>query len=386
MEEQKKKVLIGITKATWGGAPRYVYELVSTLPRASFVVSVVAGTEGVLAAKLRESDVPLHSIAGMQRDIKWLGELGVFFRTLAVIKRERPHILHLNSAKMAGMGAVAGRILGIPKIVVTVHGWTFREDRPRPVQAIIWALQWLTALLTHETIVITKIDYEMACRMPFLPKKKIQLIPIGANPDHYQFLSTEEARKRLRVILAARFPGRDLSALGNPLWVGANGELHFNKDYPTLLKAMTKLPTDVPLVVMSSGVEEGRLHQLAEDLGISERVFFAGFVKDAANYIPAFSIFAMTSTKEGLPYVILEAGLASLPVVATRAGAIPDVITNGVSGLLVDLKDVAAVADRIRSLLSDHELRIRLGTQLHENVMKNFSARKMVEKTIICYQ
>ena len=384
MEKPKRKVVLAITKATWGGASRYVYELATSLP-AGFSVSVMAGTRGLLAERLQEAGIPLIPIEGMERDIRWFRELAVFFRTYAAIRDERPDILHLNSAKMAGIGAAVGRLLGVPHIIVTGHGWTFREERPWFQRGIILFLQWITVMLSHTTITITKNDHKALLQMPFVSPRNTHLISIGANRAHYHFMEKHEARSRLRALLQERFPERDLSALNEEYWIGANGELTKNKDYPTLFRALTEIPR-VPLVVMSAGVDEARLAHLAKELDLEDRVFLAGFVLDAANYVPAFTVFTLTSVKEGLPYVILEAGLAGVPVVATRVGAVPDVISDGRNGLLATPKDSSAIARSIQTILNDEALRKRLGTSLFETVTKHFSSDQMVKSTVICYQ
>ena len=105
----------------------------------------------------------------------------------------------------------------------------------------------------------------------------------------------------------------------------------------------------------------------------------------AAPYLKAFDIFVLPSLKEGLPYTILEAGLAELPVVATRVGGIPDIIESGTQGLLVDPASSQQLADAIIKLSRDKNLCEQLGKALHDRVVGNFSLASMVEKTMEIY-
>ncbi|MBI2096604.1 MAG: glycosyltransferase [Candidatus Sungbacteria bacterium] len=125
----KRKILFGVTKAGWGGAQRYVFDLITNLPPDKFKVSVMAGAPGLLQNRLETAGIRFIPVSGLGRDIAWLKELEALFGILTAIRKEKPDVLHLNSPKMSGLGAFAGRLLGVPRIIVTVHGWSFAEDR-----------------------------------------------------------------------------------------------------------------------------------------------------------------------------------------------------------------------------------------------------------------
>lgn len=383
---KQRKILLGITKATWGGAQQYVYQLAASLPQDRFQVSVIGGETGLLSKRLGEIGIPFRLIPGVERDLRWFGEVKALVNLYKTIRANRPEILHLNSPKMAGLGAFVGRVLGIPKIVVTIHGWTFREERSLPERLAIRFFSWLTAIFADAIITITGADYETALKFPLIPQRKIRLIPIGADSASYRFKTKEEARKILIDIIQKRCPGRNLETLSNKTWIGANGELHRNKDYPTLIRAIAMLPGTIPLLIISSGEEEAALDRLIEELGLSNRIFLTGFIPEAAHLISAFSIFAMSSVKEGLPYVILEAGLAQLPVAATRVGGIPDVIEHESSGILVPPRDPGALARAIGFLAAHPEIARSYGRNLRRSVETKFAKDTMVAATIICYQ
>ncbi|MBI3627232.1 MAG: glycosyltransferase [Candidatus Sungbacteria bacterium] len=383
MQKGRTHIVFAITKGTWGGAQRYVFTLASHFGGRKNQISVVLGEWGLLANQLQEKNIRVETIGGLERDIR-SSEYRVFTKIYQVLKTLRPDVLHANSAKMAGLGALAGRMLGVSRIIVTVHGWTFLEDRPRWQKIIIWFFSWITSLLAHKTIVITKCDFVIGKQMPFVGKK-IHYIPIGVNPELYlPFLDREGARKELQTIINQRY-GAEITALSDEVWIGANGELTKNKDYETLLEAAANVKGMFKLIIIGDGEEQEILTHIVDQLKLNQRVFFAGFVPDAARLIRAFNIFSMSSIKEGLPYAILEAGLAGVPVVATKVGGIPDIIRSGENGILTNPKDPKSFASAIDKLLEDSSLREKYGAALYETVARDFSLQTMLEKTRAVY-
>jgi glycosyltransferase involved in cell wall biosynthesis len=148
--------------------------------------------------------------------------------------------------------------------------------------------------------------------------------------------------------------------------------LYPRKGVDTLLRAFARVTADAVLRVVGNGPESGRLVQLARDLGITSRVHFLGhlpFSDLSAEYRNA-GIFALPTEQEGFGIVFLEAMASSLPIIATRAAAVPEVVTHGVTALLVDPGDETALAQAIENLLDDSDLRTRLGTAGRKHVAR----------------
>ena len=119
-----KKILFLITKANWGGAQRYVFDLATAL-RNEFDISVAFGQEGLLAKKLREAQITTFPIRALQRDVSISSDVKSFLELMRLFRVEKPDVVHLNSSKAAGVGALAARLAGVPRIIFTAHGWPF---------------------------------------------------------------------------------------------------------------------------------------------------------------------------------------------------------------------------------------------------------------------
>jgi len=146
--------------------------------------------------------------------------------------------------------------------------------------------------------------------------------------------------------------------------VGSVGRLDAQKGYEFLIRAAAQVVARVPNVrfaIAGDGALRGELQALIDNLGLREHFRLLGFRSDTADFIGALDVFALSSLWEGLPLTLLDAMRIGKPAVTTAVGGVPEVIQNGVNGLLVPPKDPDALAERITELLRDAELRSRIG-------------------------
>ena len=115
------RILYVITKANWGGAQRYVYDLATSARDAGFEVAVAYGSSGELAERLQDAGIETFHIAGLGRDINVFSDIYSFFSLLNIIRSFKPRVVHSNSSKIGGIGALAARLTRIPKIIFTPH-------------------------------------------------------------------------------------------------------------------------------------------------------------------------------------------------------------------------------------------------------------------------
>ena len=307
MKIQKKKILYVITKSNWGGAQRYVYDLATALPKDQFEISVAFGQEGLLAKKLREARIALFPIKALQRDISIANDVKSFSELLRLFRTEKPDIVHLNSSKAAGVGALAARLASVPRIIFTVHGWPFIEKRN-----IFWRLfallgSWITALLSHKIIVVSDYDLKVAQKMLGIAYKTVRIY--NGIDFHFPLGSGDVVRhsfpKGVRI-------------------TGTVGELTRNKNQIALI-AQAKNDSTMYVAIVGDGEDRLYLRKKIEEYGLTTRVKLFGFML-ASEVLRGFDVFVLPSIKEGLPYVLLEAKVAGLPVVASRVGGVGEIL------------------------------------------------------------
>lgn len=381
MTRSRSKVLFLITKSTLGGAQRYVYDLALNLDTDRFDPIVIAGGDGPLIDMLTEKGLKVYSLKDLKRDVSILSDLRAIFSLFRIIRAERPSVLHINSSKAGLFGSVVGRLCGVPKIVFTAHGWAFNEDRGALQKKIIKFLHWLTILFSHRTIAVSHVT---KAQMDWIgAEQKMTVIHIGRQSA--PVVSKDDARGILEMKVID--PTARLIDYHDDLWIGTIAELHPTKRLNRAIDAVNALSHEhknVRFVIIHDGQEKERLQAQVRDLGLEEHVFFTGTIPDAARLLPAFDLFVLPSKSEAFPYVIIEAGHARLPVVATRVGGIPDIITDNQNGLLVPPEDTPALTRAMRFMIEDPELRERLA-QAHHEKTASFTLEKMISETEALY-
>ncbi|MEK7586907.1 MAG: glycosyltransferase [Patescibacteria group bacterium] len=370
MSTNNPKILFLITKGNWGGAQRYVFDLANAFKNRGFEVMVGHGADTALAEKLNHQNIRTFALKNLGRDINLFADILGFFEILKILKRERPTVLHINSPKIGGLGALAGRLTGVKKIVYTAHGWPFNEDRNWFSKLIIKKISWLTIMLSHQTIVIGEKE-KADVKNWWLIKNKITLIHNGINAPN--FLTRDEARRKLMEV------GNLPESIKNNFWVGMIGELHKNKGYEYAIKAIKNLNAN--LLIIGEGEERESLQKIIQENNLQDKVFLLGFIANAADYLPAFDTYLLSSIKEGLPYVLMEAGHAGLPVVASKVGAISDIIEDEKTGFIVKPKDIDSLTEKISLLIANQNIGKNLGENLKQKISQEFSLEQMVEET-----
>lgn len=360
------KIFYLITKSNWGGAQKYVYDLATAFSSRGTDVVVAFGGDGELKERLAQKNIRTISIGSLIRDISIAKEIKSIYQLYRVLRTERPDILHINSTKAGAIGAFLGRVLFVPRIVFTVHGAPFREDRPIFMKTALYLVTWATCVLSHKIIVVSKRDEFDLGKMFFL-KHKVTTI--------YPGLTYDEALPRE-------------APKGREMHIITVAELHPNKGYMYGLAAIAKLhEKGIPIKysIFGEGDDRKKIEEYILHRNLGEVVTLRGpkivLDREGQNY----DIFLLPSIKEGLPYVLIEAGKVMLPVVASITGGIPEIIRHEQTGLLVRPKDVDQLAREIERLIVNRNFAKGLGVSLHNHVVQNFSSSKMLTETAKIY-
>ena len=308
----KKKILFLVTKSNFGGAQRYVFDLATHLPKDRFECVVLCGaaqgtsSAGPLVERLTQAGIRTVFVPKLNRDIAG-SDITAYKAIARVIREERPDVIHLNSSKAGGLGALAARLAGVPKIIFTVHGWPFMENRNILSRGIIGMVSWLTALLSHTLIVVSDFDLRVAKSMPLVSKKTARIY--NGIELQMQFGSGDIVRKAFPV-------GAKIT--------GTIGELHKNKNQVSLIEQAKNNPSMYVAIVGEGELRAELAAQIVKN-GLRDRVKLLGYVP-ARDALKGFDVFALPSLKEGLPYVLLEAKLAGLPIIANRVGGVGEIL------------------------------------------------------------
>lgn len=386
------RIVYLITKSNFGGAQRYVYDLATAMRSRGHSVAVALGGRGPLFEKLEAAGVRTIPIPELGRDIDPIADLRSFFRIIDLLSDEKPEVFHLNSSKAGVLGALAARTWnswqwfsrlwnkdGAPtRIIFTGHGWAFNEERSDMERTLIALLHWLTIMLAHRTIVVSRKTREQVMRLP-LVWPRLTVIHNGVTAD--ETLPQSDAR----AALFGEERSRSIAADGT-IVIGTLAELHKNKGLSYAIEGMATLKKQRPdthfaFAILGEGEERAELSSLITKLGLEDSVLLLGHRDGGAKFLSAFDIFLFTSITEAFPYAILEAGNAGLPIVSTGVGGIPEVVDDMQSGILIQARNSNEVARAVGFLLDHPERRESFGRTLAERIRGRFHVGNMVEET-----
>jgi glycosyltransferase involved in cell wall biosynthesis len=372
----RTKVLFLITKSNWGGAQRYVYDLATTLDQTLYEPVVVLGERvmtsdttplvagvmiddrpkqkqvkqgGELTQKLAAAGIRTISLKTLQRDFSLTKELRFARELWQILRHERPTILHVNSSKAGGVGCFVGQLALVPRVIFTAHGWAFNENRSRVQKTIIKTLHWLTVLLSHKTIAVSRAIVTQM-NWPLVAKKMIVINPGRTIPEF-------ESRLTARTTIINVYP--PLATHVADVWLFILGELHPVKQHKRLFRAMQSIIVDYPhvrLVCIGQGELQEDLQDYIEKNDLTEHVFLIGHIHEAATTLKAADLFVLPSLSESYGYVLHEAGLAQVPIIASSVGGIVDIISDPTEGTLVDPRDQEGLTQAIRTFLQTPHL------------------------------
>jgi glycosyltransferase involved in cell wall biosynthesis len=381
MDKANKKIIFVITKSNFGGAQRYVLDLATEFKAKGYDVKVAMGGTGLLYNKLQSKNIDVIEIPNMQRDISIKKEILSAIFLYKLFKKEKPDIVHLNSSKAGGLGALSGRLARVPKIIFTLHGLAINENRRRIEKIIIKILYLITIKLSHNTIAVSHALKEQVLKSIPLIKNKVFVIHNGI--DTADFQNKHEARLKLidTISLTNSNPISDHASL----IIGTIGELHPIKGQKYLIegfkKALERSSVSLYLFIIGDGQEKARLSEQIKTLGMEENIFLCGHIDNASKILKAFDIFILPSLSEGLPYVLEEAGLANIPVIATNVGGVPEIIQNDKNGLIINPKSSTDISESILLLTFNPNKRDSLAKEIELTIKNKFSIKNMISET-----
>jgi len=278
-----------------------------------------------MAAALRDAGVPFESLETRRR--AYGAERAAVRERL---QRDRPDVVHTHGYRADVLHAPVARRQGIAT-VTTFHGFTGGDLKNR----VFEFLQVRSARQTGCAVAVSRSIARRLARGGVEPGR-IQCIPNARQPA--PLLEREAARQRLGL----RVKG---SVFG---WVG---RMSPEKGADVLLNALARLPREsVTTVLLGDGPDVPLLQAKACELGLQQDVHFAGVVSGAAGYMTAFDALVLSSRTEGVPMVLVEAMQANVPIVTTRVGGVPDMLTDS-EAFLVPAESPAALAEAMTDVL-----------------------------------
>jgi glycosyltransferase involved in cell wall biosynthesis len=362
-----------------GGPALHVSYLSAGLRDRGYETILVAGSVGQgeqsMAYVAEELGVPVVTIPHLHREISPVRDLLATVRLARIIRAERPAILHTHTAKAGAVGRVAAFLAGRrrpPIIVHTFHGHVLRGYFGRFWTGVFRLLERWLARITDALVAVSPEVRDELVAFGVAPASKFRVIRLGIELD-----------ERLDRDGAARAETRRVMGIGDERFVvGWIGRMTAVKRTDIVLRSFSRLKdegVDAVLCMVGDGPDRRSVEDLAGELGVMRDSLFPGYQEDVGPFFAAFDVFVLPSGNEGTPVTAIEALASGCPVVATRVGGVPDVVTDGEDGFLVEPGDVEELAARLAQLANDPDLRGRMGAAGRERMRSRYAVDRLID-------
>jgi glycosyltransferase involved in cell wall biosynthesis len=378
-DKQRIKILRVIARLNMGGPALHVAYLTEGLRKRGYDTTLVAGSlargEDSMAFVADAHGVEIVRIDELGREISPLRDLMATIRLARLIRKERPQILHTHTAKAGTVGRVAARLAGSrkpPIIVHTFHGHVLRGYFG-PVRSLFFRLleRWLARGTTALVAVSPQVRDDLVA-LGVAPAERFVVVRLGIELDERvapELNGRAETRRYLGI-------SGDRFAVG---WIGRMTAVKRTDDVLIAFKRLRDSGIDAVLCMVGDGPDRVLLERRARELGVTRDMLFLGYQEDVAPFYAAFDALVLPSENEGTPVSVIEALAAELPVVATRVGGVPDVVTDGEDGFLVEAGATDDLAERLGRLARDPQLRSRMGKKGRERVLPRYAVERLVD-------
>jgi len=370
---RRTRVLHLIASSRGGGAT-HVRDLALALDKTRFEVAVAMPEDGgnVGREDLEPAGVPLHrvdiasgfSVAALRR-----------IRHLA----EETDVLHAHGARAALFARLAAASLGPrrPGVVFIIQGFPL-PFYTGPRRWLLLAIERGLAPVTDAVIAVSEEERQAFLSQGTAPAERVSVV--WNSVDTGPFRQAEPGRNTTRAALGLSPETTVITTICR---------LYKPRDFETLLAACARLFQVLPsvhLLIVGDGPDRPYIQSLLEQFDLGGRVTLTGQRRDVPALLAASDIYTLTTWGwEGLPFTVLEAMAAARPVVATRAGGIPEAVVEGETGLLVPRRDPIALTKALGQLVSDPTERTRMGNAGRRRAETLFTQERMVESTVQVY-
>ncbi len=353
-----------------GGAKTHVLSLVAEMSKQIDVV-LISLREGEFADDARKMGINIRVIHTKNplRDIKELKRFiidGGF------------DLVHCHGSKANVMGALVKKSCKIP-VITTVHSdWRLDYMGNFKKQYTFGVLNALALRRLNGYVGVTDIFADMLIDRGFDPYQ-VQVLNNGLD------FKTPRQPKMTKAEYLSTF---GVTADEDTVVCGIAARLHPVKDIGTILRAIAKIKDVCPklyFIIGGDGEERENLKSLTEELNLTDRVFFAGWVSDMDTFLNATDINLLSSLSEGFPYSVLEAIRSNCTMVASSVGSLPLLIDSGANGLLFKPQDVEKLAEHLQYLYENPDVRADMAKKLYDKASTLYSLEKMISDQISIY-
>ena len=377
-ELMRKNILYVVTKLELGGAQKQALSLARCLNKEEYNIFLFTAYTGLLMDEaLAISGITIKRSRFLERSISPLKDLLALFEIYSFKKKKQIDNVHTDSSKAGIDGRLAARLAKVKINAYTVTGWSFNDYQPFFMRLLyIWLERWIGGF-TNKLIVVSFSDREKGLSNNIAREDKYSLIRYGI--DYAEFSKKQnagEARQELGI-------GADDLVVG---MIACFKPQKSPGDFVRLAGLINQSLPRVKFILVGDGVLRENIEDLISQYNLQKNMFLLGWREDIPSILSAIDVFVLTSLWEGLPISVLEAFVSYKPVVATDTGGVREVVFENKTGFLVPPGDIKAMAEKVKILLNDKNLRLKMGDNAHSSLGVSYRLDYMVNSTKELYE
>ena len=359
----KTSILEIIGDSTLAGAPRHLLSLLENFDYKKFRLFVIC-PPGPLAGEVKglKKGIDLE-IVPMKSKI----DLSAIKEIRANIKHIKPDVIHVHGTRAGALGRLAAIGFSYP-VIYTEHLWTKNYKLSNIISQQLQLIGlWFLDMFTTLNIAVSQAVKDFMVENQISRDSKVVVI----------YNAIEPTKKKASIFSSKQ------------IIIGTVGTLNYQKGVQFLISAMEKIIKEFPevsLEIVGEGTYRKQLEHQVKRMKLSKFIHFNGFIKDIEDKMADFDIYVQASLSESFGLAIVQAMGLGIPVVATHTGGIPEVITTGKSGILVEIGNPQSLADGILELLRDHKKAEKMGKMAQEEAKIKFNLKDMVSETEKIYE
>lgn len=381
---RKIKVAHIITRIITGGAEENTLYTIKGLDKKKFDIDLIVGEEfrEDIYDNFENNDFCIIRLKGLKGKLNFLYDPIVLIKLINLFKKNHYDIVHTHLTKIGILGKIASRISGVPIIIHGLHGSAFQAFNSKLLNWALIFFERITSKYTDAYISVSRILSEKYIKEGIGKRENHFTVYSGMNLDKFYY-SRKKINRRKKLA--------DLGISSDCFIIGNVATLEPRKGHKFLIDAFKKViekhkNKSIKLIIVSDGYERENLVNYVDKLDLKEKVIFTGYREDIEELMAIMDVFVLSSLREGLPRVLVQAAAVGIPLIAFNVDGVPEIIKNNYNGFLVRPKDVEELADRIIRYINNRELINLQGQRGREFVKDKWSIEDMVNKIDGIYQ
>ena len=380
IKKTKKRVKLAhlIARMGTGGAEENTCYTIQGLDKEKYNIDLIVGDEfgSDYEGIFKNEKITVIKIGGFIGSLHPLYDIVFFIKLISLFNRNKYDIIHTHGTKAGIIGRIAAKISGIPIIIHGLHGNATNAFSSKWLNALFLYFERLAGGFTDAHISVSSILSQNYLNKKIGKPEKYYTVRSGMDLScfHKNKMSDFNKTKKSLSITSADFV------------IGNISRLELLKGHTYLLKAFKKLKEEIKgkrivLLIVGKGKEKDSISRDIKKLGLEDSVILNGYCNDIPDILSGMNLLVHTSSREGLPRVMVQAAAAGLPLVAFNVDGIPEIIKDGYNGFLVEPKNINQLVEKIKIYLNNPELIRTHGNNSKEMVKDRWTIDGMIKRT-----